>query len=101
MKYRKYLLLTLALVMVLSSGCAGHPSDNTQPSGETVGSRETTVSLNGEWDFYVDTIENTGIYKNKEPGDAALLTVRTVFQMVGHLDSVLRHNQLIDFFSLP
>ena len=34
-------------------------------------------------------------------GNAALLTVRTVFQMVGHLDGVLRHDQRIDFFSLP
>ena len=34
-------------------------------------------------------------------GDAALLTVRTVFQMIGHLYSVLRHNQLSDFLSLP
>lgn len=34
-------------------------------------------------------------------GNAALLTVRAVLQMVGHLDGILRHDQRIDFFSLP
>lgn len=29
------------------------------------------------------------------------LTVLAVFQMVGHFDTVLRHNQLVDFFPLP
>lgn len=72
MKYRRFLALALVFVMLLSYGCARKDPDHTQPADDTVGSRETTVSLNGEWDFYVDTIENTGVYKNRESVNAVI-----------------------------
>ena len=48
--------------------------------------------------FFLTTVHTLA---SGSSGNAALLTVRAVLQMVGHLDGILRHDQRIDFFSLP
>lgn len=73
MKSKRLIALILLLTILLSAGCAPisqqkDPSEQVQP----VGDRDTVVSLNGEWDFYVDTIENANTYKNKATQTAVL-----------------------------
>ena len=39
--------------------------------------------------------------ENREQTHRIPLAVMTVLQMTGHLDTVLGHDQFVDFFSLP
>ena len=69
-KQRRGWALLLAGVLLLS--CASCNPATPASSGEPevsepvpVGQRDKVVSLNGQWDLYVDTIEKVTVAKNK------------------------------------
>lgn len=69
-KQRRGWALLLAGILLLS--CASCNPATPASSGEPgvsepvpVGQRDKVVSLNGQWDLYVDTIEKVTVAKNK------------------------------------
>lgn len=72
MKSKGFLMFILILAMLLPAGCTPISQKKPVQQAEPLGDRDTAVSLNGEWDFYVDTIENATAYKSKAAQAAVL-----------------------------